>query len=916
MLKDKLNLYLQEQTIDFDFLAPPKSLTTKFMANVFEMKRNTVSHYLNQLVKEEKAIKINTRPVYFLNKKVFEESFFLVSKGEFRDLNELNDIRKKVEFKTGVLEDIIGYNGSLKKSIEQIKSSVFYPGGLPLILCGPTGVGKSYTAKLIYEYSVENKILSKNSPFISFNCAQYANNPELLSSNLFGYVKGSFTGADKTTKGMIDAADNGILFLDEVHRLNEEGQEKLFTFLDQGVFRRMGEYDGWHSANVRIIFATTLELEENFLKTFLRRIPIQINIPNLEDRGEREKKEFIYKFLIDESIKINLPIKISSKALDLLYNYKYNGNLGDLKNTIKYLVASSFSKNTDLNYVNICLYNLPEKILKESTKNIENKFKQNKQITIYPNSKLKKIFKSYVTESEYIRKTYKNIIDLFIKNNKNKYGCQKLEQDIFNEIVILFDNFLFNTEKNTSAMLKLITVNIQEIIHRLEYTNNIKFNGNSVYAIAHLLFYKGNSIFEWSDLEFKIIKGIYKFISQNYSKEQSLVKQFIKLLANKLDVYMDDMDEIILTFYLRSLSIEPVDKEQVRAIILAHGYATASSIANVANRLMKRNIFEAFDMPLDISVDEIIKRVLEYIEYTDVSKGLIILVDMGSLRDVYSKLTKGNSGPIAIINNVSTQMALIIGDNIIKGEFLEEIVEKIKIANKTDYRIIYPKKIKQRAIITTCLSGMGTAIQIQKLLVNSIPSDLDIKILSYDYNKLKEFGFNDPIFHMYDVINIIGTNDPGIKEVDYIPLEDLISGQGEKKIRRIFGSLLDNLKIKEINNNLLKNFSLEQVIKTITILDTDKILNYVEEFVSRLELLMNTRLTNDKKVALYIHTSCLVERLIRQSPIDSYNDIEKFKECQKNTIKNIKEAFSVIESVYNVKINIAEIGYIYDYIIS
>ena len=74
------------------------------------------------------------------------------------------------------------------------------------------------------------------------NCAQYVNNIELLSSNLFGYVKGAFTGAYATTKGLLEAADGGMLFLDEVHRLNSESQEKLFVFLDQGYIFKKNTY--------------------------------------------------------------------------------------------------------------------------------------------------------------------------------------------------------------------------------------------------------------------------------------------------------------------------------------------------------------------------------------------------------------------------------------------------------------------------------------------------------------------------------------------------------------------------------------------------------------------------------------------------------------------------------------------------
>lgn len=94
---------------------------------------------------------------------------------------------------------------------------------------------------------------------------------------------------------MIAAADGGILFLDEVHRLNPEGQEKLFTLMDQGVYRRMGESEENHKVNIRFIFATTEKLEENFLQTFLRRIPIRVTMPSLDERGKKRKNNlFIY----------------------------------------------------------------------------------------------------------------------------------------------------------------------------------------------------------------------------------------------------------------------------------------------------------------------------------------------------------------------------------------------------------------------------------------------------------------------------------------------------------------------------------------------------------------------------------------------------------------------------------------------
>ena len=89
--------------------------------------------------------------------------------------------------------------------------------------------------------SQQEGVINKGAHFVVLNCADYANSPELLSSVLFGYKKGAFTGAYTDKIGLVDQADNGYLFLDEVHRLSRKSQEKLFVLLDSGKFYPLGE---------------------------------------------------------------------------------------------------------------------------------------------------------------------------------------------------------------------------------------------------------------------------------------------------------------------------------------------------------------------------------------------------------------------------------------------------------------------------------------------------------------------------------------------------------------------------------------------------------------------------------------------------------------------------------------------------
>ena len=195
------------------------------------------------------------------------------------------------------LSGVIGAKGSLKEQIEQVKTAVLYPkNGLPIMLLGPSGSGKTFLAKCIYDYCIQEKLLTNKSPFISLNCAQYYNNPELLSSELFGYVKGAFTGADKDKKGLLESADRGVLFLDEVHRLTDEGQEKLFTFMDSGEFSPVGDNSVKKSSKVRLIFATTESIQSTFLPTFIRRLPVVVSIPSFSERPNQEKLSLIDSF--------------------------------------------------------------------------------------------------------------------------------------------------------------------------------------------------------------------------------------------------------------------------------------------------------------------------------------------------------------------------------------------------------------------------------------------------------------------------------------------------------------------------------------------------------------------------------------------------------------------------------------------
>lgn len=261
--KEKILAYVQ---------AKNKAVTTKEIADDLGILRNNVSKELNVLVRAGQLSKIAGRPVKYQS---------LTDKTDTVTAETVSKIPDPTEppLKSSIFDTMIGQKDSLKTQIEQAKAAILYPPhGLNVLITGPTGSGKTYFANAMHQFAI-NQAMVENKNFVTFNCADYAHNPQLLMSHLFGYVKGAFTGAQEDRDGLIQKADGGILFLDEVHRLPPEGQEMIFYFMDHGTYSKLGEITKVHHADVRLICATTEDPESSLLKTFVRRIPITIQMP-------------------------------------------------------------------------------------------------------------------------------------------------------------------------------------------------------------------------------------------------------------------------------------------------------------------------------------------------------------------------------------------------------------------------------------------------------------------------------------------------------------------------------------------------------------------------------------------------------------------------------------------------------------
>ncbi|MGD9212431.1 MAG: sigma 54-interacting transcriptional regulator, partial [Desulfobacteraceae bacterium] len=251
----------------------------------------------------------------------------------FRDITELVELKKLARPIKG-FGNIIGRDNKMLKVYRQIDDVADYD--FPVHIFGETGTGKELVANAVHA-----KSRCKDGPFVPINCGAL---PEgLIESELFGHVKGAFSGAIKDKRGRFELADGGTIFLDEVAELGKPLQVKLLRFLQEGTFEKVGG-EKTVQVNVRVISATNKDLKKevqknNFRKDLYYRLNvIPIHIPPLRER-KTDIPLLIESFLTQHHNKKNPPKRFSDAAMAKILDYGWPGNVRELQNAVQFSIV-------------------------------------------------------------------------------------------------------------------------------------------------------------------------------------------------------------------------------------------------------------------------------------------------------------------------------------------------------------------------------------------------------------------------------------------------------------------------------------------------------------------------------------------------------------------------------------------------
>lgn len=819
--------------------------STEEIADFLNMERTNVARELGKLIKEGLVDKSNGRPVLYYVRDVNS------------NLIEAKNNRALQNNTTTIFDTLIGNDLSLKNMISIAKAAIVYPPkGLHTLIIGETGVGKSFFAKCMFKYALEIKTVKDSSRFAVFNCADYANNSQLLVAHIFGVKKGTYTGANEDQEGIIEKARDGIIFLDEVHRLPPEGQEMLFTLIDEGKYTPLGSTKEI-KINIMIICATTENIQSSLLKTFTRRIPVTISLPSLRERTVEEKMRLIETFYKDESKRVGKKIEIEEDAITALLNYDCPNNIGELKGNIQISCAKAFLRSMfSDSLVKVQLEDFSDEVrsgLLMSKKIKPGDLKLN--IKAYANLNNNDSDDKEDNEDKY--NLSENVYE-FIENRTRNLKTKGLDESaiknkLSSEVEKFINSYLtsINNTHKEDDIKRIINNELYDFLNRFMYLAEYKlkrkitkntFLGLLVHIDTFLGRIRENRIIENPKID---------EIRKKYSEEFKIAMKLAEKIEQKysIDVPIDEIGFITMFFAADVAKSEG----RVAIIVAMHGNSTATSMAEVTNQLLDTNHAIAFDMPLSMRPETALSKIEELIIEKNEGVGALLLVDMGSLK-FFDRIIKNKTGiEVKAVDMTTTAMVIEATRKAIMNQKLDEIVKSIDLESKFLGNFLGENvKLKKDVIITACSTGEGTAHKLKDIIYSKFGKDKH-EVINLSIKDKEEFIKTvENIKKESNIVAIISAFDLKIKDIKYIPLGKFFKEfMGED-----FEEYISDEKLIEDIKTVYRDY--------LELEDGDYIVNSFMEIISTMKYTFDIYMDSEKLNGLLMHFGCLVQRLINK----------------------------------------------------
>jgi transcriptional regulatory protein LevR/transcriptional regulator with AAA-type ATPase domain len=865
-------------------LVTENGVSASELADFLALNRANVSNDLNKLVASGKAKKRAGKPVLFYPIQ--------------RVPAALSNLEKFSLFSEA--------NPSLFSALEQAKAAVLYPpNGMNMLILGETGGGKSMFAELMYDYAKAVDKLEPNAPFVIFNCADYANNPQLLLAQLFGSKKGAYTGATEERIGLLEKAHGGVLFLDEVHRLPPEGQEMFFTFIDKGFFRRLGETEVERRVDVRIFSATTEEPESSLLRTFSRRFPMVIELLSLKERSFQERFNLIKYFFNYEAAHLQQSVTVSVNTLRALLSYDCPNNIGQLKSDIRFACAGAYAEYVSGKSNQIMVYSriLPEYVSSALLNRSDQRSMWNAVIGL---NRQAIIFNGDNQEPLYEDNQITNIYDLLsLRVTELKslgVSKERLEDEIEKDIADYFQTHINRSEyKFDSRKLEnLVTPKVlrltEEIIRYAENKFQRSLGNNVYYGLASHIEKAAERVRQNKTISNPQLNRIRTMHDEVFNVALDCLRMIERVM--EITLPLDEAGFLAMFFIYSERDVEQ-QRNDVQVLVVAHGRQTASAIAETANELLGVKYAVAFNVPLEDRAQQVMEHIIEYLASQPIKSDVLLLVDMGSLTTFGAAIEARLNIRVKTLKFIGTMHVIEAIQEAMNGRPLEEIYQSVLNVSKQEMEVqqqqmplaeIARRTVdKKLAVVTLCTTGEGTARVMDNLLSKVLAhrkNVIEIICLSLS-DETDIYRHLDKIAGDYTVVAIISPFRLKTPIIQF-DLNDILLQEGVNHLQ----SLID----LEATYVMIEG-TLSQMLQHI---DPAQILPEIKAFNFNVSKALDTSPSSNMLIGLTMHIACMLERLKSGQETGDFPDKHHYMLQHADELSIIEQHAAIFEKALDI----------------
>lgn len=851
-------------------------ISTQYLSDKLDMQRTNLSAILNQLVKEGKIEKTNGRPVLYRMK------------------------QSKTSTEFSCFKNLIGFNGSLKTAVQLAKASVLYPQhSLHSIIIGPSGSGKSFFAKLMYTFAVENNIIAFDAPFVRFNCRHFIDNSLQMVDELFGIDK---------AEGALFKANNGFLVIDHADVLAANGKKILVDLLEDNYSNLPEKYQNI-DLNVTIICCINADVSASNYEFINNKVSVKINLPGLVNFQFNERLELIQHFFTREATKVGRHISINSELLRCLLLYDCLQNIKQLSTDIRIGCANAYVRefqNKD-KAMTLFISDFPSYVrqgflgYKKYREEIEKLIPENFEYTFSEFS----IEASQVIDSLMSYTTPHNIYERIDKKNE-ELKMRGIPQEDINFIVsvdidTMFKDYVRQMGEqvvNTDQLAKVVDEKIITLVNN--FVNEASRLFGRVYPIS--VFYglclHLNATLERVNKSQRLSNNQIMEIVEKNKSEYAFSMKFANEFERVFNVSLPIDEVVFITMFICQQNHSDTSSSQCAVLFAMHGDNTATSIAKVVNSLVKANNCYGYDMSLDSEPKANYQQLKDMIVQINQGKGILMLYDMGSFKTMADMIMQETNIPIKLIEMPVTLFGIDCARKASMGESINEIYDQL-IEN---YKMFVDGVNEQitanshKVIISLCMSGEGGAIQIKNYIENNMnltKKNIDVIPLAIsDRDEL--LNRVNAISKESEIICIVGSFNPYLFNIPYISIAELFNVPKEK-----IEDLLFKTEIPDVVD--IDYDSIYDYLRTkFDDMDVDVLRPLLQEFIMNVRNSAKGNWSEDQECGLLVHVACCIYRIMKngESPQNVYKDalISNYQDLYqvlKKFVKPLEKAFNV-----------------------